>query len=591
MTELSTDAAIAYFSMEIALETRMPTYSGGLGVLAGDTVRTAADLGVPMVAVCLLHRRGYFRQQLDEYGEQIEHGEEWAVEALLEELLPRVTLTLRDRTVTLRGWRYWVVGCRGYRVPVIFIDSRLAENHVEDQALTDHLYGGDAAYRLCQEALLGIGGVRLLRALGYAAIRRFHMNEGHAALLTLQLLEEQMPDDDHGVGEAEIQAVRERCVFTTHTPVPAGHDQFPLELAAGILGRARAPRLRDVFAVDVYRQVLRMREEFAAGEDLLHRGLTLNMTYVALNLSKYVNGVAYRHGEVSRLMFADYAVDAITNGVHAATWIGPEMTAVLDRHIGGWQADNASLRYALGIPLHEIGTAHRNAKCALLAHVLATAGVALDADVLTLGFARRATAYKRHNLVFRDLERLRRIAREAGGLQLVFAGKAHPADAGGKAMIREVHAAARALRDDPVRVVYLPNYDTQLARLLVSGVDVWLNTPLPPNEASGTSGMKAAMNGVPSLSTLDGWWIEGHLEGITGWAVGGQEIDADGDDPQARLERDAQSLYDVLEGAVLPCFYQRHDEFLHIRRNAIALNGAFFNTQRMLQQYLVRAYA
>lgn len=587
-SQTDSTASIAYFSMEIAVDARMPTYSGGLGVLAGDTVRTAADLGVPMIAVCLLHRRGYFSQQLDADGTQREHAEDWQVDALLEPLSARAEVSIASRSVMLQAWRYRIVGCHGHEVQVIFIDSDLPENDSDDRRLTDHLYGGDTRYRLCQEVLLGIGGVRLLRAMGLDSIRRFHMNEGHAALLTLELLDEaQRGNGGGGIGEAEIDVVRAQCVFTTHTPVPAGHDQFPLEMAAEVLGRAHAPKLRDLFAIDVYKQVLRTDEAFALPRELLHRGLMLNMTYLALNLSRYVNGVAHRHGEISRLMFAPYRIDAITNGVHAATWIAPPMAQLLDRHLGGWAADNMSLRYALAIPLAEIGDAHAHAKRVLFDQVHETCGMRLDPQVLTLGFARRATAYKRPDLLFHDLHRLRQIARDGGGLQAVFAGKAHPADDGGKTLIREVHAAAAALRADGVQVVYLPDYDIRLAALILSGVDVWLNTPLPPNEASGTSGMKAAMNGVPSLSTLDGWWIEGHLEGITGWAIG----NGDGaEDADRMLTRDARSLYDKLEQVVMPCFYNHPEDFLRIRRNAIALNGAFFNSQRMLQQYLRRAY-
>ncbi|MBX3707527.1 MAG: alpha-glucan family phosphorylase [Pseudomonadales bacterium] len=584
------DGTIAYFSMEIALDARMPTYSGGLGVLAGDTLRTAADLGVPMVAVSLLHRRGYFRQVLDADGVQSELPEDWPVADFLEALPIRTALTLSGRRVVIRAWRYWIHGCHDGRVPVLLIDSDLPENAPEDQRLTDHLYGGDAEYRLRQEALLGIGGVRLLRGLGFDRITRFHMNEGHSALLTLELLEEQArANGDRGIGEPEIEAVRAQCVFTTHTPVPAGHDQFPLELADRVLGTSvRLPQLRDVFAVNVYRQVMQTRTSFASPRDMLDKGLQLNLTYVALNLSRYVNGVAERHGEVSRLMFADYTIDAITNGVHAATWVGPAMAELFDRHLAGWQADNFSLRYALGIPHPEIAAAHRRAKLTLLEHVHSILGVRLDPEAFTLGFARRATAYKRPDLLFHDPERLRLLARRFGPLQVVFAGKAHPNDTRGRELIRDVHAAARLLAKDGVRIVYLPNYEIRLARLLVSGVDAWLNTPLPPNEASGTSGMKAAMNGVPSISTLDGWWIEGHLEGITGWSIGSGD---DGRDAATISASDAASLYEKLEQVVLPCFYDDPDRFLCIRRNTIALNGSFFNSQRMLQQYLSKAYA
>jgi starch phosphorylase len=346
--------------------------------------------------------------------------------------------------------------------------------------------------------------------------------------------------------------------------------------------------MRDLFAVDVYQHVLQTREAYAPPEQLLDRGLVLNLTYLALNLSRYVNGVACRHGEVSRLMFADRRVDAITNGVHAATWVAGPMARLLDRYVEGWQVDNFSLRYAIRIPLDDIAAAHRRAKLALFETVAAGSGVQLDPDVFTLGFARRATAYKRPDLLFRDPGRLRDLLRRFGPLQIVYAGKAHPRDARGKALIRAVHEAARSLAGDGLRVVYLPDYETGLARQLVAGVDAWLNTPLPPNEASGTSGMKAAMNGVPSISTLDGWWIEGHIEDLTGWSIGNG---ADGKDEGAVSAFDAASLYDKLEHRVLPCFQDEPERYARIRRKCIALNGAFFNSQRMLQEYLIKAYA
>jgi glycogen phosphorylase len=583
------DATIAYFSMEIALDPRMPTYSGGLGVLAGDTVRTAADLGVSDGGRLPGASAGLFPAGARCDGGQHERPEGWPVESLLESLAARVTLQVAQRPVQLRAWQYRVRGCRGHEVPVVFLDSDVEGNHPDDRRLTDHLYGGDARYRLAQEMLLGMGGVRMLRALGFLDIRRFHMNEGHSALLTLELLDEQHHGNGHnGVGEAEIE--RGARAVRLHHPHPGAGRARPVPPGAG--WRTAWPASCAEAARSVRRGRIppgaSQRRDLRAPRDALHHGLQLNMTYLALNLSRHVNGVAHRHGEISRLMFAEYAVDAITNGVHAATWIAPPMAALLDRYVAGWQNDNYSLRYALAIPLEEIATAHAESKRALLAEVTARCGVTLDPQRFTLGFARRATAYKRPDLLFHDFGRLRDIARAHGGVQAVFAGKAHPADAGGKALIREVHAAARDLREEGVEVVWLPDYGTQLAALLVAGVDVWLNTPLPPNEASGTSGMKAAMNGVPSLSTLDGWWIEGHLEGITGWSIGNGS-DGRVDEAMVRA-RDAESLYDKLEQTVMPCYYERPEAFRRIQRRAIALNGSFFNSQRMLHQYIIRAY-
>ena len=554
---------IAYFSMDVAIDSGIPTYSGGLGILAGDTLRSAADLEAPMVAVTLLHRKGYFEQRLDSKGNQLETPSKWSPENRLEPLSPQVTISIEGRNVGVRAWRYLFGGVSGHGVPLFFLDTNLDENDPRDRALTDHLYGGDELYRLCQEVVLGFGGVAMLRTLGYTNLRVFHMNEGHSAFITLALLQEQAGAKlDGGFSETQVETVRRQCVFTTHTPVPAGHDRFRADLVRQVLGEAFAAALRQMRVMD--------------GE--------LNMTELALRLSGFVNGVSMRHGEVTRAMFPDYNIEAITNGVHAATWAGDPFAALYDRRIPQWRHDNGYLRYAVGIPVAEIRQAHRQAKQALLQQVRWLTGSQLDEKVFTVGFARRATAYKRADLLFSDLERLKQIAREAGPLQLVYAGKAHPRDQAGKAIIRRIFEVAAAL-ENYVRVVYLENHDMALGKLLCAGVDVWLNTPLRPQEASGTSGMKAALNGVPSFSIIDGWWVEGHIEGVTGWSIeapNGAENDS---------VAEAISLYDKLADVILPLFYNQPDKFDEVMRSAIAFNGSFFNTQRMLFQYLRNAYA
>jgi glycogen phosphorylase len=554
---------IAYFSMDVAIDSDIPTYSGGLGILAGDMLRSAADLGVPMVAVSLLHRKGYFDQRLDARGNQLESPSKWSPENRLESLPQRVSIAIEGRNVILRAWKYLFQGITGHTVPHLLLDTDLDGNDPQDRVLTDYLYGGDEHYRLCQEVILGFGGLAMLRALGYSNIRVFHMNEGHSALLTLALLEERCGTRlTRRVSETEIEAVRQQCVFTTHTPVPAGHDRFPATLVRQVLGEPYAAILSDIRVMNN----------------------DLNMTELALRFSRYINGVSLRHGEVSRAMFPDYAIDAITNGVHAVTWTSAPFAAFYDRLIPEWRRDNCYLRYAIGIPLHEIRQAHAQAKKELFQQVRWLTGVQLDESVFTLGFARRATAYKRADLLFTDVDRLKRIAHDVGPLQLIYAGKAHPRDEAGKAIIRRIFEAAAALAND-VRVVYLENYDMALGKLVCSGVDVWLNTPLRPQEASGTSGMKAALNGVPSFSVLDGWWIEGHIEGVTGWSIGeanGQDMDS---------ETEVRSLYDKFEQVILPLFYKDPDKFTQVMRSAVAINGSFFNTQRMMFQYLRNAYA
>jgi starch phosphorylase len=472
-------------------------------------------------------------------------------------------VTIEGRQVQVRAWRYLVRGLSEHSVPVYFLDTALAENSPWDQTLTDYLYGGDEHYRLCQETVLGLGGVAMLRALGHGGVQLYHMNEGHSALLVLALLEEQTEGRSVGdVTDADKQAVRRRCVFTTHTPVPAGQDQFSPDLVRQVLGEKWVTALH------------------AAG--CCPSG-TLNMTYLGLFFSHYINGVSMRHEEISHNMFPGYPINSITNGVHAVTWTAPAFQSLYDRLIPEWRSDNLYLRYAVGIPLDEIREAHAQSKRELLAEVERRAGVRLQPEAMTLGFARRASAYKRADLLLSDIERLKRIATEVGPLQVIYGGKSHPRDESGKAIIRRIFEAAAAL-GDTLPVVYLEDYDMELARSLCAGVDLWLNTPQKPQEASGTSGMKAALNGVPSLSVLDGWWIEGHAEGVTGWSIGDDwELESD-------PSKETEALYDKLEYVILPMFYGRPAAFATVMRSTIALNASFFNAQRMMLQYLTNAY-
>ncbi len=550
---------VAYFSMEVAMNPSMPTYSGGLGVLAGDTLRSAADLGVPLVAFTLVHRKGYFEQHLDPTGMQTESVQPWNPADFSTEEAARVTVAIEGRVVTVRAWRYDLEGCFGHVVPIYMLDTDLEENSGWDRGLTDHLYGGDTNYRLQQEIVLGMGGTRMVSALGLH-VNVYHMNEGHAALLTQALLESQMGGGPPGAAtEADIELVRRKCVFTTHTPVPAGHDRFSTEQAIRILGGDRTARL----------------ERLGCFRDGL-----LNMTLVALRFSRYANGVAMQHGKVSRAMFPEFTIDTITNGVHAPTWISEPVQKMLDEQIPAWRRDNLYLRNAIDLPEEKILAAHARAKENLLAEVGSRTGLVLDPKVLTLGFARRVATYKRANLLFTDPERLAEIAAKAGGLQILYAGKAHPQDEPGKALIQQVVSEAGKYSNTNLRIVYLENYDWKLGALLTAGVDVWVNTPRRPYEASGTSGMKAAMNGVPSLSILDGWWIEGWIEGVTGWAIEDGANDAE----------EAQSLYRKLETAVVPLYLAAPEQWARVMRTTLAFNGSYFNTNRMVKQYTRNSY-
>lgn len=548
---------VAYFSMEIALHSEIPTYAGGLGVLAGDTLRAAADLDVPMVGVSLLHRRGYFRQVLDAQGRQQERDVVWSPEQRLERLDLEARVTIEGRVVRLAAWRHAIAGAGARVVPVYLLDADVEGNAPEDRRLTDHLYGGDERHRLAQEIILGIGGRRLLAALGLVPVK-YHMNEGHSSLLALDLLREELSERS-GDLEAAIAAVRRRCVFTTHTPIAAGHDRFP---------RAQAAELVGAEAIDLYFR-------------LPGSGAELNMTALGIELSGFVNGVSLRHAEVARGMFRGRTIHAITNGVHAATWTAPAMQAVFDRHVPEWRRRAYALRVAQKIPTGEIVAAHREAKRALVDEVNRRGEHGFDAGRFTIGFARRATHYKRMLLLLRDVRRLRDLASRWGGLQVVFAGKAHPRDLEGKQMIEAVIRQQETALPH-VRIAFLPGYDMRLGGVLTAGCDLWLNTPVAPLEASGTSGMKAALNGVPNLSVRDGWWCEGHIEGHTGWAVAARTASDDAD---------ADELYRLLDEQILPLYRGAPEQWAERMRSSIALAGSYFNTHRMLEEYRDLAYA
>ncbi|MBS0196951.1 MAG: alpha-glucan family phosphorylase [Planctomycetes bacterium] len=554
--------------MEIAADPAMPTYSGGLGILAGDILRSTADVSMPVVGVTLMYKGGYFTQTIDSTGMQQESETPWQPSKHAELLPQRVSIRLRNRTVTIAAWKRIVRPSHtgGREVPIYMLDTNLPENDPADRDITSRLYAGDLTFRLLQEGVLGIGGVYMLRALGHTDLETFHMNEGHAALLTIELLaEHSFTAKSNPADPAVIEAVRNRCVFTTHTPIGAGHDRFPLGMVFDILG--------DQSAI----------HESAPYVENGH----LNMSLLALAYSRYANGVAQRHGEVSRHLLHDYRIDAITNGVHAPTWCSPAIAALLDQHCKNWRADCDSIRRAAFIPDEALAAARTQAKQALISHVNALTNANFSPDHFTLCFARRATAYKRADLLMSDPKRLEKIAERVGPIQIIYGGKAHPHDHTGKLIIQSVIQTLAALKG-PIKGVYLPNYDFSLAKLLVSGVDLWVNTPIPPLEASGTSGMKAALNGVPSLSTPDGWWLEGAVEGVTGWTIGRDQYGRAVSEPDAAAI--ASALYSELEQEILPTFYRDRRMWTQISRQCIALNGPRFNTNRVVREYGVLAY-
>ncbi|UCF89698.1 MAG: alpha-glucan family phosphorylase [bacterium] len=551
--------------MEIGLRTGIPTYSGGLGVLAGDTIKSAADLGLPVVAVTLLSRKGYFTQELTSDGTQIEHPVQWNPSDLLEPLPHQVSVQIQGRKVKVGVWRYEVLSQTGGSVPVYFLDTDIEGNTDQDREITHHLYGGDSTYRLKQEIVLGIGGIRMLQELEID-IFKYHLNEGHSALLALELLNWLRRDITTVWDEKlvwDVEAVQERCIFTTHTPVEAGHDKFPYDLVTSILGEI-VP--------------LEIMKELGGTEHL-------NMTLLALNLSNYVNGVAKRHGEVSREMFHGYHIHSITNGVHSHTWTCEGFRELYDSYLPGWANEPELFVRIDTVPDEKIWEAHVASKNKMISRIREKTGVSLSPEVLTIGFARRATSYKRADLLFSDLQRLKRIG--DGRLQIVYAGKAHPKDEPGKDLIRRIFTHARELADH-VTVVYLPDYNMETACCMVAGVDLWLNTPLRPMEASGTSGMKAAHNGVPNFSVLDGWWVEGHIEGVTGWSIGPEPSGKDRDGRNGKV--DEKDLYDKLEKVIMPLYYGNRPGWIRVMKNAIGKNAYYFNSHRMMRRYVTFAY-
>jgi starch phosphorylase len=557
---------IAYFSMEMALRPEMHTYSGGLGVLAGDTAKSCADLGLPVVFVTLVCSQGYLRQEIDARGRQIEHADPWNPSEFATPLRAKVAVLIEGREVWVRPWLHVLSSPMGSRIPVLLLDTNVDENAISDRQITARLYGSGAGYRLKQEAVLGIGGLRILQALGFE-IRKYHLNEGHAALLALDLLRRYPLHPDQVANERmkfQLTPVRDACIFTTHTPVEAGHDRFDYGLFEQVLQGY----------VDT-KQV-----QLIAGDD------ALNMTRLALNLSGFVNGVAARHAQTTTRMFPGYDIRAITNGVHLPTWAHPAMRDLFNQHFPSWAFEPEMMVRADQLSADQVWTAHSRAKSDLITEVARRTGVGLDHDRPLIGFARRMTAYKRPDLLFTDLDRLRQInARQP--FQIVLAGKSHPSDEPGKALIQRIHEQIESVAPE-LKIVFVPNYETRLAGFLIAGVDIWLNTPTPPMEASGTSGMKAALNGVLNLSVLDGWWLEACIEGVTGWAIG-QDGEA-GHHEGAAPVASAFDLYQKLEQVVLPLYHHDREKWIWMMRQAIAKVACYFNTQRMMRRYAAEAY-
>ena len=539
---------IAYLTAEIGLWSELHTYSGGLGVLAGDHVKSAADANLPLVAISLLYREGYGRQHLDAKGDQSETYAPIDPAEHLTNTGKTIQLPLDGSTLYASIWRTDVVGVSGHVVPVYFLDTFHPNNSADFVGLGARLYGGDDDTRVRQEYLLGVGGVQALQTLGHD-FAGMHLNEGHCTFAMLEMLRQGWTREE----------LAQRTLFTTHTPVPAGHDRFEWSLVREVIGD-----LLPDDAQDLVRN---------AGDS--EEARRCSMSHLAVALSTSVNAVSNLNAQVASTMFGSTHIAPITNGVHHITWTSPQMTGLFDVHLPGWKEDPSQLGYAGSLPDDALLEARQANRRMLRELVRVSTGVELEEHRLTIGFARRFATYKRANLVFSDLERLRAIG--ADRIQFVFSGKAHPKDEGGKQLIRDIFASAGEVAND-IPVAFIENYDMDTGLAMTSGVDIWLNNPIRPLEASGTSGMKAAMNGVPNCSILDGWWPEGCEHGVNGWAIGEAEDDRDD-------ARDAENIYNVLEHEVLPLWDEGPQRWAKLMRASIA-TSARFTGARMIADYL-----
>ena len=541
--------------MEIGVDNSIPTYSGGLGVLAGDMAYSFADLGLPAVFVTLLSRNGYASQRLDSAVGQVDGPQPWDWKGLLTPTGVKAAVEVGDRTQTVGAWEYKIRGKS--ETTILFLDTDYPENDPEFREATDRLYGGEPTHRLLQDIILGIGGHRVLKALG-REVGVYHLNESHAALATIELLRE--------TGSAA--ATRGRCAFTTHTPVAAGNDVFPL-------GEVESA-LRRYGWVD-------WKAEAADG--------SINLSRLASKYSGVTNAVSMKHMFVSGRVVGHNNITFVTNGAYHRRWVHPAMKRVFDAHIQGWEESPSLLTKAVEIPSEELAEAHASAKKALVSLVSSRRGEVFDEETFTIAVAKRITGYKRNGMILSDPERLQKVAETKGGLQVVVAGKAHPRDGAAKSMLADMLRKADLLNRSmrKVKVAILENYDLEMAKVLVAGADVWLNNPRRPLEACGTSGIKAAMNGVLNLSVNDGWWLEGGIEGVNGCVVGRLPDCADLSD--SKEGEDENDLFVKLSGSVLPAYYQDRERWAKMQKASIATVGPLFNSYRMVEEYVTKVYS
>jgi starch phosphorylase len=556
--DLKKNTTVAYISMEIGVDSNIPTYSGGLGVLSGDTIRSSADLELPMVGICLCYSSGYFYQFFNEFGEQKEREIEWNFFYEFDRIPHPINMKIENKDVKVSAWQYNVIGQSGHVLPIYLLTTDIEGNEDWMKNMTGSLYDSTSRWnRIVQEMILGIGGVKLLKALGYSNIQTYHLNEGHGSFAMVEL---------YNMLNGDIEKVKEKVVFTTHTPVPAGHDRFKQDL------------VDKVFENRMPAEIKKLADD--KGE--------FNMTFLGMALSRYRNGVAKKHGDISRKMFPQYEIDHITNGIHLPFWVSKPFRKMFSRKWPNWRANPSFLENAIELDPLDVFDCHTENKFNLISDQKGHSWNLLDEEMITIGFARRFATYKRATLIFHDIDRLGKICKN--NIQFIFAGKAHPKDQMGKDYIKDIHEAGQYLYDNyGVKVVMMENYNMDLSHMLVSGVDIWLNTPERYREASGTSGMKAALNGVLNLSVQDGWWLEAYKKNhLAGWAIGPDDSNPDDPGVSNDWDIDANALYEIIEDEIKPC-YLNQDEWIFRQKNAISL-AAFFNTNRMCREYAEKAY-
>ncbi|MCL4496681.1 MAG: alpha-glucan family phosphorylase [Deltaproteobacteria bacterium] len=554
---------IAYFVMECAVDSRIPTYSGGLGILAGDTLQSFADLEVPAVCITLLWKNGFTNQKLASDGTQLDSVQEWDVERYMQPTNIKIKMPLGDKDITITAYKYTIESTKGdNEIDAYFLTPDVPENDPETRKICDRLYIKGGLTRLKQEIILGIGGYEMLKAIKYKPFL-YHINESHSAFLIASLMKDMN----------DLNRVKSRVVFTTHTPIPAAFDKFAMKDVASMLGRYCDKQV----LYDIYQEKLEDNDE-------------LNLSWLAIKNAKNVVAVSRKHKFVSEQIFEGYRLKYVTNGIHHIKWASAHHKMLYTKYIKGWEEDPDLLRDVACIPDNEFAQAHILSKETLVEMVNSESDASFIPEDFTIAMAKRITHYKRNNLILSNPNKLIEIAERKGNIQIIFAGKAHPADPDGLAMIKSIHNASQyiASKTKKIKIAFLENYNIHKANIILAGVDLWLNNPVRPLEASGTSGMKASLNGVPNFSVLDGWWLEACMEGINGWGIGPRPAWTDlsySDDVQ-----DLNDIYGKLEFNILDLYYKNFSDYLKIMKMAVSTIAPYFNTHRMVSEYVTDLY-